>query len=74
MAKKNKGTFSYLEAQEMLESMSCSMTKETIGISDIKIKYSFHGAKFWIGIVLTFLCLIGCILSHVTYTDNTGTG
>lgn len=37
MAKKNKGTFSYLEAQEMLESMSCSMTKETIGLDLLRV-------------------------------------
>ena len=37
MAKKNKGTFSYLEAQEMLENMSCSMTKETIGLDLLRV-------------------------------------
>lgn len=37
MAKKNKGTFSYLEAQEALESIQNTMTKESIGLGLLRV-------------------------------------
>ena len=37
MAKKNKGTFSYLEAQEALESIQNTMTKESIGLDLLRV-------------------------------------
>lgn len=37
MAKKNKGTFSYLETQEALESMQNTMTKDSIGLDLLRV-------------------------------------
>ena len=37
MAKKNKGTFSYLEAQDALESIQNTMTKESIGLDLLRV-------------------------------------